>query len=85
MSTIKCYCKEKNTVRHSAPFAGMAAAYARHEPKRDGEPTPEWLQVMWFGKPIPAELWAELSCSGGPGSVDFPQSKITETYPTIYF
>ena len=33
----------------------------RNQPKAGpDEPTPEWLQVMWFRKAIPAELWSQL-------------------------
>ena len=33
----------------------------RSKPKAGpDEPTPEWMQCMWFGKDIPAELWAQL-------------------------
>ena len=33
----------------------------RNQPKAGPhEPTPEWIQVMWFDKAIPAWLWARL-------------------------
>ena len=60
MNTIKYSCKEKIAVWHSATFGGMAAAYGRFAPNQVDEEAPEWLLVMWFGKPIPESLWAEL-------------------------